>query len=185
MNINYGCVKLRAIEMEDTELLLYLLNAPEVECRTVGWHFPISHNEQEQWIEKFRNSDQSIKLMIELSNSKTIGMIMLENLDWKNRTVSFGCKLHPFSKDRIKGDIVDAINGMLQYVFFELGINCVYGVLQEENVFSRKLCKKIGFVEEGTLRQRVYKSGKYKNLISVSMLREEYTKRESGETGEY
>ena len=52
-------------------------------------------------------------------------------------------------------------------------------------VYSRKLCKKIGFVEEGTLRQRVYKSGKYKNLISVSMLREEYTKRESGETGEF
>ncbi len=41
MNIEYGCVKLRAIEKKDFDLLFYLINSPEIESKTVGWHFPI------------------------------------------------------------------------------------------------------------------------------------------------
>ncbi len=174
MNIKYGCVTLRAIEKTDFELLLYLINAPEVEYRTVGWNFPISKLAQERWIERFENSSCSVKLMIELPNLKTIGIVMLEDIDWKNRTASFGCKINPLSEDRMKGDVQDAIKGILNYAFNELGLNCIYGVLQEDNIFSRKLCRRLGFVEEGILRKRVYKGGKYKNLISVSLLKEEF-----------
>lgn len=178
MNIKYGCTTLRAIEKTDFQLLFYLINAPEIEYRTVGWSFPISESTQERWIEKFENSNQSIKLMIELSNGETIGVVMLEDIDWKNRTVSFGCKVIASSKSRMKGDVRDAVKGIITYAFNELGMNCIHGVLQEDNIFSRKLCKKLGFLEEGILRKRVYKGGKYKNLISVSLLKEEFDRRE-------
>lgn len=174
MYIEYGCVRLRAIEKKDIELLLYLINAPELENKTVGWHFPISCITQEHWMENFQNSDQSIKLMIELKNSKTIGMVMLEKLDWKNRTASIGCKISSLSTDRIKNDTLDAVKGILKYAFDELGMNCIYGEILEDNIFSRKLCKRAGFIEEGILRNRIYKNGKFKNLVSVSIIKEEF-----------
>ena len=157
MNIEYGCVKLRAIEKKDFDLLFYLINSPEIESKTVGWHFPINCSMQERWMDKFENTNESIKLMIELSNSKTIGMIMLDSIDWKNRTAIFGCKMSAPVEDRIKGDMFDSVKGILKYAFDELGMNCVFGVLLEDNIFSRKLCKRVGFVEEGVLRKRIYK----------------------------
>ena len=174
MIIKYGCVTLRAIEKRDFELLFYLINAPEIEHRTVGWSYPVSKSAEERWIENFENSNHSIKLMIELPDAKTIGMVMLEEIDWKNRTASFGCKINPLSKKRRKGDVQDAVKGIITYAFNELGMNCIHGTLQTDNLFSRKLCRRLGFVEEGILRKRVYKNGKYKDLISVSLLKEEF-----------
>lgn len=176
MIIKFGCVTLRAIEEKDFELLFYLINAPEIENYTVGWNFPINRVAQKCWMENFRNSSESIKLMIELENSKTIGMIMLENLDWKNRTAEIGYKINAPKEDRIKGDMTDAVKGMLKYAFNELGLNCVTTAILEDNVRSLNLCKRVGFVEEGILRERVYKDGKFKNLVSVSYLKEEFLK---------
>ncbi len=174
MVIKYGCVKLRAVEKTDFEMLLSLINSPEIESKTVGWHFPISRITQEHWMENFQNSDQSIKLIIELENSEIIGLIMLENLDWKNRSATIGCKISTLSKNRIKGDTVDAVKAIVKYAFDELGMNCIYGEILEDNIFSRKLCKKVGFIEEGILRKRVYKGGGFKNLVVLSILRDEF-----------
>lgn len=174
MIIKYGCVSLRAIEEKDFELLFYLINAPEIENATVGWNFPVSHVAHKQWMENFRNSFNSIKFMVELINSNTIGMVMLENIDWKNRTAEFGCKMSASPKDRIKGDMLDAIRGMLKYAFDELGMECVHGAVLENNIFSRKISKQAGFIEEGILRKRIYKEGTYKNVIAVSILKEEF-----------
>ena len=104
--------------------------------------------------------------MIELVNSKTIGMIMLDEIDWKNRTATFGCKISAKPQDRIKGDVLDATKGILKYAF-------------HENFFSQKLCRRVGFVEEGILRKRIYKRGKFKNLIVLSVLKEEFEEKEN------
>lgn len=178
MIIRYGCVKLRAIEEKDFDLLFYLINAPEIENSIVGWNFPVSIRAQKQWMEDFKNSLSSIKFMIELINSNTIGMVMLDNIDWKNRTAEFGCKMNAIPKERIKGDMYDAVRGMLKYAFDELGMECIYGRILEENILSRKLCKKAGFLEEGILRKRIYKSGRFHNLISISILKEDFNKKE-------
>ena len=174
MIIKNGCAILRAIEEKDFDLLFYLINAPEIEEKTVGWHLPISSNEQRNFMANYRNSNTDFRLMIELSNGKTIGMISLTQIDWKNRTATIGYKISASFEDRIKGDMKDAINGLLKYAFFELGLNCIISEILEDNIFSLKLAKKMHFVEEGILRERVYKQGKFKNQLIFSMLKSEY-----------
>lgn len=174
MIIKYGCATLRAVEEKDFELLLYLINAPEIERGLIGWNFPVNHLEQKKWMENFKNSFESIKLMIELENLKTIGMIMLEKIDLKNRTAEIAYKISAPMENRIRGDMSDALKGMLKYAFDELGLNCITAMIQEENILSRNLCGRVGFVEEGVLRKRIYKEGKFKNVIAVSLLKEEF-----------
>lgn len=174
MFVKYGCVTLRAVEDKDFELLFYLINDPEIEKGLIGWNFPVSYSAQKQWMENFKNSLESIKFMIELENSKTIGMVMLEKIDLKNRTAEIACKMSAPLEDRIKGDMSDALKGMIKYAFDELGLNCIVAMILEDNILSRNLCKRVGFIEEGVLRKRVYKEGRFKNVISTSLLKEEF-----------
>jgi len=182
MIIKYKSVMLRAIEEKDYDLLFHLINAPEIEKSIVGWNFPISHFSHKKWMKNFENSMNSIKFMIELTNAKTIGMVMLEKIDWKCRTAEIACKMCAPLEDRIKGDMEDALNGMLKYAFDELGLNCINALILEENYLSQNLYKRVGFQEEGILRERVYKGGKFRNLISLSILKGElYDERKNTE----
>jgi len=174
MILKNGCVTLRAIEKEDFELLFYLINAPEIEEMIEGWNLPISSDEQKNWIQNYTNTNNNIKLMIELSNGKTIGMIMLTDIDWKNRQAAIGYKISAPAEDRIKGDMKDAINAILTYAFYELGLNCIRSLILEKNIFSVKLAKKLNFQMEGILRERIFKNGIFNNQIMFSILKAEY-----------
>ncbi|SEW40556.1 GNAT family N-acetyltransferase [[Clostridium] fimetarium] len=174
MILKNGCVTLRAIEKEDFELLFYLINAPEIEEMIEGWNLPISSDEQKNWIQNYSNTNNNIKLMIELSNGKTIGMIMLTDIDWKNRQAAIGYKISAPAEDRIKGDMKDAINAILTYAFYELGLNCIRSLILEVNIFSVKLAKKLNFQMEGILRERIFKNGIFNNQIMFSILKAEY-----------
>ncbi|GHV59685.1 N-acetyltransferase [Spirochaetia bacterium] len=174
MYIKYGCATLRAIEENDFDLLFFMMNDPDIENQTVGWHLPVSSLEQKQWIAAYKNTDTNIRLMVELINGKTIGMVSLTDIDWKNKTAGLGYKIHAPLEDRIKGDIFDGSMALLNYTFNELGLNCIECRTLVNNVFSLKLQYKLGFKKEGEIRERIYKNGKYHNQIVTSLLKSEF-----------
>ena len=53
-------------------------------------------------------------------------------------------------------------------------MNRIYLNILEENISSRKLFEKMGFIQEGVQREAVFKNGKYNNLIMYSLLKEDY-----------
>ncbi|MCH5270284.1 MAG: GNAT family N-acetyltransferase [Lachnospiraceae bacterium] len=174
MIIKNGCVTLRAVEETDFDLLFCLINEPRIENMTVGFHLPVSSAEQKKWMQNYSNSMTDIRLMIELDNGNTIGMVMLNDIDYKNGSASIGYKISASSHDRIRGDMQDAIAGMLNYAFNELRLNCVISAVLDYNVFSLKLMKKMHFTQEGILRKRIYKNGEFHDLIAFSILRSEF-----------
>lgn len=174
MVIKNGCATLRAVEEKDFELLFYFINAPEIEYMTEGFHLPISSAEQKEWMKNYHNTKEDIRLMIELNNEKTIGMIMLNDIDYINGTASISYKISAPPQDRIKGDIRDAIEGMLNFAFNDLRLNCVISGILDYNVFSLKLVRKMNFTQEGILRKRVYKNGEYHDQIMFSILKSEF-----------
>lgn len=176
MIIKNGCVVLRAVEETDFDLLLRLINEPGIENMTVGFHLPISATEQKKWMQNYSNTMTDIRLMIELNNGNTIGMVMLNDIDYKNGSASIGYKISAPSQDRIRGDMHDAIEGMLNYAFNELRLNCVISSVLDYNIFSLKLMKKMNFSQEGILRKRIYKNGEFHDLIAFSILRSEFEK---------
>ena len=174
MIIRYGCVTLRAIEMEDAELLKYMINAPEVEMSTGGWNMAVSSYQQEQWIKGFRNSSNCMRWMIELEDKTVLGMAVLSDIDWKNRFAESGIKINPGEKNRIYGDVKDAYYGMLLYAFDELNLHRIQCHTISTNVFSLKLSRSMGFVDEGIKRECVYKNGQWYDLIARGLLKQEF-----------
>lgn len=181
MNLKYGNIVLRAIEQKDCKLLKQLMNSPEVEEMTVGWNPPVSDYNQENWINNYRNSDTQIRWMIELDNETTIGMVVLSDIDWKNRVGFIHYKINPFEKNRERGDTKNALYAALQYAFDELGLHRVEGSILDYNTFSRKLIMSMGFVKEGTYRSKVFKHGGWHDEDFFGLLTEEFTRYKNGE----
>lgn len=174
MIIKNGCATLRAIEENDFDLLFYLINDPYIEQMTGGWHIATSSTEQKNWITNYHNTKENIRLMIELDNQKTIGMVSLTDIDWKNRCCCINYKVHASKEDRMPNDITDALEGLIKYAFLELGMNCIEAQILEYNAPSIKLINKMHFQQDGILRQRIYKNGTFNNQLCFSLLRKEF-----------
>lgn len=173
MIIDANSVILRAIEEKDLPLLQDMINDPNIEQMTGGYCFPVSFDRQKRWFENY-DQQKELRCMIEIKGGATIGMIMLTDIDWKNRTAQLHQKVKAPIEKRKDGDLYDAMMGFLNYAFNELDLQCVYGTVLEYNLLSRKLARKCGLKEEGVLRSRIYKNGKRHNLIANSIIKEDF-----------
>ena len=158
-----------------------MINSPLVENSTVGWNYPVSMFNQKNWIANFTNSNNCIRWIIELTNGCSIGMITINDIDWKNRCAFLHYKLNPIEKNRIRGDIKDALYAVIRYMFDELGFNRLEGSILEDNNFSIKLIKSMGFVEEGKYRNKVFKNAEWKSELFFSLLSNEFVRYEDNE----
>jgi len=174
MIIKNGCVILRAIEEKDADLLFQMINSPEIEKALGSFSLPVNETQQREWIGKYRNTEKQIRWMIELENGITIGVIMLYDIDMKNGTAEVGYKTMADKEARIKGDMDDAMQGVLKYAFEELRLNCVVAHTLADNIRSERLLERNGFAQEGVLRQRVYQSGTYVDMKAFSVLAGEF-----------
>lgn len=181
MELKFGNVKLRAIEKEDCELLKFLMNSASVEHTTVGWNQPVSTIMQEKWIENYTTSDTVMRWMIGLDNGTTLGMIMLTNIDWKNRDALLSIKINPYEKKRLKGDTKNALYAVIRYAFEELALHRIESLILKGNTFSIRLGESLGFCLEGVQRSKIFKRGKWKDLCCYSLLDEEYVHYEDGQ----
>jgi len=63
---------------------------------------------------------------------------------------------------------------LLRHCFDTLNLNRAYLHVYAENLRAKRSYEKAGFVEEGRLREGVYKHGKYDDVIVMSILRSEW-----------
>lgn len=179
MNIVGNDVLLRAIENTDKYFLMEMVNDPVTESLIGGWSWPISITDQEQWIERERTNTATKRFVIETMNNP-VGLIVLANIDWKNRSAFTGIKLHPGTQ-KSTGIGTSAMIAIQKYAFEELQLHRLETTWLEYNEASERLHKKCGWQIEGTARLAVYKNGKYHNLIYGAILASDYFEKFSNE----
>lgn len=171
MNINGMNIVLRAVILKDAKLLLDLINDPDTEAMLGGSSYPVSMENQENWILKLNAGENSLRCIIAKKEAEDegLGTIILSDIDRKNGVAQVHIKMDKV-KGRGKGYGTDALNTIVRYAFNEMRLNCIYAEVLEYNQPSQKLFAKCGFTKDGMLRSRVYKNGKYVNIISFSIL---------------
>lgn len=165
-------VLLRAIELDDLEILRAMINDADVESMMWGYSFPVSENEQRNWINSLSNNDTVFRGIIE-AEGRGIGEIILTDIDLRNGNSEIHIKLAG-KEVRGKGYGTDAVKALVTYCFNELRLNCVYCRIKDDNIASQKLFSKCGFIKEGVLRERVYKNGGYHDFYEYSILKGEF-----------
>lgn len=174
MNIYGESIVLRAISSKDTKLLLDLINDPDTERMLGGCSFPVSCEEQERWISNQSAREDILRCIVANQDNEITGLgtVILSDIDRKNGVAQVHIKM---AKDigRGKGYGTDALQTIVKYAFDEMRLNCVYANVLDYNIPSRKLFEKCGFNKDGVLRSRVFKNGKYIDMITYSILRKD------------
>lgn len=175
MNIKGHKVTLRAMELSDCSMVCQMFNDPEMENLVAGWAFPISEYAQKKWLENHYGDQTNFRFVIETEEDGPVGIATLMDIDWKNRKADHGMKLAN-RKHRSKGIGTDTVMAIMRYAFDELGLNRLEGSWFADNVASRGMYMKCGWVEEGIRREYIYKGGKYRDLVLTGILASEYYK---------
>ena len=162
-------VSLRAIELEDADMLRQMMNDSEVESMMWGYSFPVSKHNQIAWINSLENDKSTFRAIIDV-DGLGIGTIILSDIDMNNGNAEIHIKLADVNM-RGKGYGTDAVKALIVYAFNELRLNCVCCRVHADNMASQKMFLKCGFKQEGVLRSRVFKNGIYHDFNQYSILK--------------
>ncbi|PLT30764.1 GNAT family N-acetyltransferase [Peribacillus deserti] len=105
---------------------------------------------------------------------KLAGMIGLHYIDWKNKSTSIGYFLSEEAQG--SGIITTCVHGLLLYLFTDLELNRVEIQCAAGNERSKAIPERLGFVKEGIKRDGQWLYDHYEDLVTYSMLAEEWKK---------
>lgn len=169
-------VRLRGLEEQDIELAHEYMNDPDVVLNLwTGIPYPVTLEQERAWFQSQKESkDNTYNFAIEtLEEGLYIGGCGINNLDWKNGVAIVGIMIG--HKDyRGKGYGTDAMKVLIDFIFNQINVNKVQLHVFAFNERAIKSYKKCGFKEEGRIRQRIFRNGKYHDEIVMGILREEY-----------
>ncbi|WP_411735957.1 GNAT family N-acetyltransferase [Paenibacillus sp. M2] len=109
-----------------------------------------------------------------LEGNRFIGFTALYRIEWNNRSARLAIGIGE-ENDRGKGYGSDALALILRYGFHELNLNRIALEVIEYNEAARRAYLKAGFREEGRQRSAVLRDGMHYDLISMSILAEEWS----------
>lgn len=171
-------VILRPIERGDLDFIREIINDPEMEQTIVGWMWPVSKKDEERWYSNFKNSDSSIRYIIETENDGIVGLTGLANIDWKNGTAK-GAGIRVKNGIHANEIAIDAYMTIFRFAFDELRLNRVSTSAFEDNLVSLRFQEKCGCKLEGIMREAIYRNGTFKNLVIMGILAREYREQAS------
>jgi len=121
------------------------------------------------------NSTTSKSYIIEERESNTaIGVTSLINIDTKNRNAE--CIIDIGEKDYWgKGYGSESLKILLEYAFKELNLHRVSLRVFSFNERAIHIYNKLGFKKEGVMRESIYRKGKWHDIITMGILKREYT----------
>tara|TARA_R110001583_G_scaffold56717_1_gene170931 strand:+ start:20906 stop:21436 length:531 start_codon:yes stop_codon:yes gene_type:complete len=136
-----------------------------------------SENDINNWID-FHNNCENENLFViqDKQNNKVIGHIGLYNIDLQVKSAEYAILIGN-NEYLGKGVGKQVTNLILEYGFNELGLNRIYLSFIKENLAAFNLYKKMGFKNEGCLRQAIFKNGVYYDSVIMSILKFEYEKK--------
>ncbi len=106
------------------------------------------------------------------------GIIAYHPIDWPNRKVEIGYWLGADLQG--KGIMTRACRAMVQYAFEKLLLNRVTILCATDNLRSRAIPERLGFTQEGTLREAEWLYDHFSDLVGYSMLTREWTEKNAG-----
>jgi|HigsolmetaGSP12D_1036236.scaffolds.fasta_scaffold01533_5 RimJ/RimL family protein N-acetyltransferase len=102
-----------------------------------------------------------------------IGQINLDSIDWKNRVGTIGIVIGSAQHHGL-GYGTEAMRLLIDYSFRELNLNRLELSVYDFNERAYRCYRKCGFREEGRLREKLYRNGRYVDVIQMGLLRREY-----------
>lgn len=133
----------------------------------------ITKKEHLNFIKSLKTDKRNFYFII-LKNETYLGVIYINRLDIKNRHAYFGIYANPEEKIKDAGKILGKI--LLKLTFEYLKLHSLKLEVLENNERAIRFYKKLGFKEEGILKEFVFRRNKWLNVLIMGMTEDEYFK---------
>jgi hypothetical protein len=132
----------------------------------------ITKEEHQRWIENLKKGTTA-KAWIIRYNGKPVGLVSLSDIDYKNKTASWGFYI---ADETLRGKGIGSatLYKLMKYVFDEMNFNKMHTMVLENNPVAMQLYEKFGFKKEETFRKHILKNSKFHNIVRMAILREEW-----------
>ena len=162
-------VALHTIEEEDVDFLQKLVNDPQVR-RGLGTTDPITRNEEAEWVDSLDEAEGFHFLVV--ADGEPVGTAGLSDVNEVWGVAEAGYFVHPDHWD--EGYATDALRTLCEFAVEERRLEKVVAWAYETNPASRKVIEKVGFTEEGVLRDEAYVEGERADVHRYGLLAEEW-----------
>jgi RimJ/RimL family protein N-acetyltransferase len=162
-------VDLRPVEDADYPLIHRWMNHPEV-WRYMDYELPYSLADVKDDIERSRTEGHPFTILVD---DRPIGRVGLNQFRRRDRI----CSLYMFIGEPScwgKGYARDTVMALLGYAFDRWDLSMVELWTLADNNRAVTMYEKCGFVQEGQLRQRSYKQGRWVDRVIMSVNRDEF-----------
>lgn len=163
--------RLRSLILPDLPMLLSWRNHPSVRSVMFSQH-EIAAEEHREWF--LRASDDACRrLLIAEDADGPFGFVQFAAVG-KGAISDWGFYIRP---DAVKGSGTILCRTALEYAFDVLALHKVCGQAITTNAASVGIHRKLGFVEEGVLRDQKLVNGSYLSLVCFGLLKSEWVRK--------
>jgi diamine N-acetyltransferase len=176
---NGNLVYLRAMEMIDLDSIMKTYNQWDLR-RWMGVPIPKSREAMKEWLDRCVKQDpwQDGRVCFAICHKEShsfLGLARFYDIKVPHLRASIGVSIYEPDK-RLKGYGTDATRLMLWFGFHVLGLHSIYLDIMENNARAIHVAEKVGFKRVGILRETEFVDGKYKGLLYMDILRDEFMK---------
>jgi len=127
----------------------------------------ISQEEHFNFIENLQNDNKNF-YWIAYKDEEFIGVISLNNINIKYKNAYLGIYSNPFCEVKNKGSLL--INCLIKVAFDIVELHSLKLEVIENNKRAVDFYKKMGFEEEGLLKEFVHKEGKWLSVVIMGII---------------
>jgi ribosomal-protein-alanine N-acetyltransferase len=153
---------------EDVQFLQRLINDPDVWPSLASFE-PVTESEEREWIEN--NDEDGVTLLICVGD-EPVGNIGLNGINEAWGLAELGYMIAPEAQGN--GYATDAARRIVRYGFEDRRLHKIIANAYETNSASQRVLEKLGFQQEGVLRDQAYVRGEYLDVIRYGLLAEAY-----------
>lgn len=174
--IGHGSVFLRPAERDDLPRFIAWLSDART-TRTLASVAPISLAGEERWFDRLlerQGSELWHFVICRVADRRPVGSIDLHALDLVNGGAGLGIVIGDPS-DTSQGYGTDALRALLAFGFGRLRLERIWLDVDATNERARRVYRRVGFLDEGVLRNAQFRDGRHEDLVRMSILSGEWT----------
>lgn len=169
-------IRLRAQTIDDAgHRFAQSLDSISREEFNIGIELPTTLELQKAWLEKYSGCKQvndMIAFAIETPKNEYVGLANMHSIDERHGKFSFSILVD--RQHRKRGYAEDAVRLILKYGFMERRMHKCNSACASYNTASIRLHQKLGFIQEGRLREESFYKGEHHDELLFGMTLEEY-----------
>ena len=165
-------INLRLFQQQDRSELFQLVESNRTHLREwLPWVDSITSSHQyfpiiNAWLKQYADHN-GLNAGIRF-NGKLVGVISLNSIDWNNQQTTLGYYLGKGYEG--KGIMTRTVQAILSYIFLYLHLHRVEVRCGVHNKKSRAIPERLGFIQEGVIRDGEFLYDHYHDLVVYGML---------------